>query len=122
MELALLDKKKELPQWLPEWVNKEDLPGHTFVALENGNAIAIAALRLCEGTICLLDSMATDPMAPRKARHIALDLLVDRIKAKAMELGYKYILATTRESSILDRANTHGFNVLSEFNVIVKEL
>jgi hypothetical protein len=121
MEIVLLDKKSPLPSWLPSYVKVADLPGHTYVVMLNGEGVAMAALRLCEGTICMLDSMASHNKFSSEIRHKALDLLVDTIKAKAVSLGFNTLLAYTKEPTVLTRSFRHGFTQLSEI-LIVKEL
>lgn len=124
MDIKLLDRKKDLPDinaWLPFLVTAEELPGHTFCALYNGKIMAMAGLRLVEGQMCFLDSMATDQAAPPEIRNQALDELTVAICNKAKELGFKFIKACTKEQRILDRADRHGFKTVNQ-TLIVKEL
>lgn len=124
MDIKILNKKTELADinaWLPFKVTAEELPGHTFCALYNGKIIAIAGLRLAEGPMCILDSMASDQSAPAEIRNEALDEISQTIFKKAKELGFKSIMACTREECILKRADKHGLSV-SDQKIISKEL
>lgn len=124
MDIRLIDKKRDLEElalWLPFKVEAKDLPGHTYCARLDGKIIAIAGLRLVEGEMCFLDSMATDQTAPGPVRNDALDRLVVTIFEKARELGFKYIKACTKEDCILARSERHGFRQ-SDQKIIVKEL
>lgn len=124
MDIKTLNKKTDMADinaWLPFSVTAEELPGHTFCALYNGKIMAIAGLRLVEGPMCFLDSMATDLSAPPEIRNIALDELTIAIFEKARDLGFKYIKACTKDESIMLRAKKHGFDLVNQV-VIVKEL
>jgi N-acetylglutamate synthase-like GNAT family acetyltransferase len=81
----------------------------------------MAALRLMEGDVCFIDSMATDPKVEGKIRHEALDKLTDTILELGKNLGFKRIFATTKEECIVERAKRHGFK-LSKEQVIVRDL
>lgn len=123
MEVRLFDKKTEMDKlaWLPFPVKESDLPGHTFCAVFDDKVIAIAALRLMEGDVCGLDSMASNQSVPGSIRHEALDALTETILKKAKELGFKSICAFTKEESIVRRAIRHGF-ILNGLVSIAKEL
>lgn len=124
MDLRILNKKTDLEEinsWLPFKVTADDLPGHTYCCLYNGKIAATAGLRLIEGTICLIDSMATDQSVPGEIRHQMLDRLTATIIEKAKELGFKKLIATTEDLSILERAKRHGFSAVPQL-IIVKEL
>jgi N-acetylglutamate synthase-like GNAT family acetyltransferase len=124
MTIRLLNKKTELETvngWLPYVVTHDQLPGHTFCAVVKGKLVAMAALRLMEGDVCFIDSMATDPKVEGKIRHEALDKLTDTILELGKNLGFKRIFATTKEECIVERAKRHGFKLSNE-QVIVRDL
>jgi hypothetical protein len=121
MEIKLLGKKTAPPCWVPSYVTKEELPGHTFIAVNDSKVVAIAGLRLCEGPVCMLDSLATDQSQESHIRSKAIDFLVDTIKAKAVELGFKTIICFSQEPSIINRSFAHGFK-LTHQAMLVKEL
>lgn len=122
MEIRLISIK-DLPairDWLPEKLWNDSLPGHTFGAFYEGNIVAFASLRLMEGEMCFLDSMASDQRVAGAIRHEALDLIVEKIFDTAKELGFKRIFATTEDTTIVVRAFKHGFK-LSQHAVITRE-
>lgn len=104
------DKVKE---WAPSYLTREDLPRHVWIAYHEDKPIAMAALRMSEHPMCVLDSMATCSAAPAEARNEALDFLTCAIADKAKELGYKTIFAYTTESSIITRALKHKFDAIN---------
>jgi N-acetylglutamate synthase-like GNAT family acetyltransferase len=124
IEVRLLDKKKELDEvnkFLPAQVSSDELPGHTFCAVNDGEIVAIAGLRLAEGPMCLIDSMATNQKCEGFERYAAINALTKTILEKAKELGFKVIIATTKEETIEKIAIKHGFGHTDQI-VIAKEL
>ena len=83
--------------------------------------IAIAGLRLMEGEVCFIDSMATDQSVEGAKRHEALEELTKGLLDMAKNLGFKKVFATTKEECIVERAKRHGFK-LSDQKVIVRDL
>lgn len=119
IELARKDEiLREVGGWLPFEASAKDLPGHTFAAFEKGVLIAVAALRLAEGPLCFLDSMATNPNATAELRHAGIEALVDHILVTARELGFKGIACSTANPSILQRALARGFIPIPEIALV----
>jgi len=124
MNIRLLNKKTELElvnKFMPFEVKPSDLPGHTFAALYKDEIVAIAGLRLMEGEVCYIDSMASNQNFESTVRHEALDLLTKTILDLARNLGFKKIFAHTREDCIVKRAERHGFNLVKQ-KVITREI
>lgn len=124
MNIRLLNKKTEMEavnRFMPFPVTASELPGHTYCAVVRDEIIAIAALRLMEGEVCYIDSMATNQNFESTIRHEALDCLTKTILDLAKNLGFKRIFATTKEDCIIERAKRHGFQ-LSKQKIIVKEI
>jgi len=124
MNVRLLNKKTELGlinKFMPYEVKASDLPGHTFAAVYKDDIVAIAGLRLMEGDVCFIDSMASNQSFESTVRHEALDLLTNTILDLAASLGFKKIFATTREECIIKRAERHGFSVSKE-KIILRTL
>lgn len=124
MKIRFLNKKSEIDiinEWLDIPVQAKELPGHIFCAEVDEEIVAIAGLRLMEGEICFIDSMATNQAVEGQIRHEALDRLTKEILSMAKNLGFKKIFATTKEQCIVDRAKRHGFNLVDQ-KVIVKEI
>ena len=124
MNLRLLNKKTEIDavnKFMPFTVTASELPGHTFCVVYKDEIVAMAGLRLMEGDICFIDSMATNQSFESPIRHEALDLITKHLLDIAKNLGFKKIFATTKEDSIIQRAERHGFLVSKE-KVILKEI
>jgi ribosomal protein L9 len=124
MNVRILNKKTEIEKinaFVPFEVKASDLPGHTFAAVYKDDIVAIAGLRLMEGEVCFIDSMASNQNFESTVRHEALDLLTQTILDLAKNLGFKKIFATTREECIIERAERHGFKVSKE-KIILRAL
>lgn len=124
MNIRLLNKNKEIGtinKFMPFPVTAEELPGHTFCAVVKDEIVAIAGLRLMEGDLCFIDSMATNQTFESTIRHEALDCLTKQLLDIAKNLGFKRVFATTKEDCIIKRAERHGFR-LSKEKVILKEI
>lgn len=124
MNIRLLNKNKEIDtinKFMPFPVTAEELPGHTFCAVVKDEIVAIAGLRLMEGDLCFIDSMATNQTFESTIRHEALDCLTKQLLDIAKNLGFKRVFATTKEDCIIKRAERHGFR-LSKEKVILKEI
>lgn len=124
MNIRLLNKSKEIDtinKFMPFPVTAEELPGHTFCAVVKDEIVAIAGLRLMEGDLCFIDSMATNQTFESTIRHEALDCLTKQLLDIAKNLGFKRVFATTKEDCIIKRAERHGFR-LSKEKVILKEI
>lgn len=124
MNIRLLNKKTEIDavnKFMPFPVTAEELPGHTFCAVVKDEIVAIAGLRLMEGDLCFIDSMATNQTFESTIRHEALDCLTKQLLDIAKNLGFKRVFATTKEDCIIKRAERHGFR-LSKEKVILKEI
>jgi len=106
---------------MPFSVSANDLPGHTFCAVSKDEIIALAGLRLMEGDICCIDSMATNKNFESTIRNEALDCLTKELLQLAKKLGFKKVFAYTIEDCIVDRALKHGFNLTAQ-KIIIKEL
>lgn len=124
MNVRLLNKKTEMEQinkFMPFPVTASELPGHTFCAVIKDEIVAIAGLRLMEGDICCIDSMATNQTFESTIRNEALDCLTKHLLDVAKNLSFKKVFAYTKENCIIDRAMRHGFN-LTKQKIIIKEI
>jgi hypothetical protein len=124
MNIRLLNKNTEIGKvndFMPFPVTAEELPRHTFCAVANDEIVAIAGLRLMEGDICMIDSMASNQNFESTVRHEALDCLTKQLLDVAKSLSFKKVLAFTREDCIINRAERHGFN-LTKQKIIIKEI
>jgi hypothetical protein len=82
MNIRLLNKKTEMEavnKFMPFTISATELPGHTFCVVYKDEIVAIAALRLMEGDLCFIDSMASNKNFESTIRHEALDMLTETI-------------------------------------------
>lgn len=112
---------EQVNSFVPFEVKPSDLPGHTFAAVLKNKIVAIAALRLMEGEICYIDSMASNQTYESTVRHEALDLLTKTLLDLAKNLGFKKVFAHTKEDCIVERAERHGFKLVKQ-KIISREL
>jgi len=92
----------------------EDLAKTGFVAFKDNLAIAAGFLRMCEGSLAMIDGLVSNPYAPGVARHHALDEIIDELIFCARERGVKRILAYSVDNGTINRAQDHGFMSLPQ--------
>ena len=100
---------------------KDELPTIGFVAFGGGKMIATAFLRRVEGGFAQLDGLMTNPSASSQERHVALDLVVDKLIEHARGLKIKHLIAFSNDSSTLLRSKAHGF-VKQPYTMIAVDL
>lgn len=99
----------------------EEIPSIGFIAIENGMIYAMGFLRRIEAcSYAMLDGLIANPWLAGKKRYLALDLIFQKLKQTAKELGLKKIIGQTNESAVLKRSIKHGFKKLSHI-VLVAE-
>lgn len=114
MDIIHVDKKEALEHlnnWLLEPKSAKDLTSRTFMAKKGNEVIGVAALRLCEGPACYLESLATNPKASSQDRNDAIHALTLRIIDAAKALGYEMLRAQSRVDTIISRAKQLGFEI-----------
>jgi len=124
MDIRILNKRTEIEtvnKWLPFPLKASDLPGHTFCAAVNNEIVAFAGLRLMEGELCCIDSVASNQTFESSVRHEALEKLAKTLLDLARNLGFKRVIAFTEEPCILKRADNLGFRVSNQ-TILAKEL
>lgn len=114
MEILHVNKEEALEhlnKWLLEPKSQQDLTARTFMACKGDEVIAVAALRLCEGPACYLESLATNPQASSEDRNEAIHSLTMRIIDVAKVLGYQMLRAQSKVETIVQRAKDLGFEI-----------
>lgn len=87
----------------------EEVPRIGFIVWKEGKPIAAAFLRDCEGGIGIFDSMITDPKSALFTRHLAIEILINKVMIYAKENRVRRLLAFTTDAGILKRSIKHGF-------------
>lgn len=80
------------------------------------DAIPVAAgfLRRVEGGYGQLDTFATNPYLGSKLRHEGINLIWNALLDEAKSLELVGLLAFSRDSGILSRAQSQGFQTVSD--------
>jgi hypothetical protein len=119
----------ELFPVLKEWLERH---GHTDVLLdelpalgyavcsEAGTPLAIGFVRLAEGNLAILDSIAANPDLKPKEVSEAIDQLFEKLLQVCDDLRIKYVVGATVKNSLVRRTTKkHGF-ILTDFKLLVK--
>ena len=100
----------------------DELPRLGWVVYsDTGVPLAMGFLRLAEGNVAIIDSIASNP--DKKPREVsdAIDLLFEELLQVATDLRIKYVVGATVRNSLVKRTTKkHGF-VLTEFKLLVKK-
>lgn len=103
MAKTLIEARALNPSYL------EDLPHVGAVVFDWEQVIAMAFIRIVEGSFALFDGFITNPNQLPDFRSRALDLLTEYLIEKAKKMGLKKIIAFSNNANILERARRHGF-------------
>ena len=119
----------ELFPLLQKWLERH---GHTDVLLdelpalgyavysEAGTPLAIGFVRLAEGNLAILDSIASNPDAKPREVSEAIDRLFEKLLQVCDDLRIKYVVGATVKNSLVRRTTKkHGF-ILTDFKLLVK--
>lgn len=99
------------------WLAKRGLivPGDLFAS--TGYVVPHIAgvwLYLTDSSLAYLDILCSNPDAPAKMRHQALDLVVNTAIAAARESGVRLVLAPILDADVEARALRNGFSILGQ--------
>lgn len=115
-----------LQKWLDQHghsdISLDELPALGYaVCTDTGVPLAMGFLRLAEGNMAIIDSIASNPtLKPREVSE-AIDTLFEKLLQVATDLKIKYVVgATVRNSLVRRTTKKHGF-VLSPFKLLVKK-
>lgn len=90
----------------------KELPKLGYLALDGNTIVAAGFLRHSESKAVILDSLITNACLPGDTRNFVLDLLVKNLIKLAQVNDYTQIIAMTADKNTLERAMSHGFEVL----------
>jgi len=99
----------------------DDLPAIGYIVKHEDKIIATAFLRRIEGNIGLFDGLATNPKMASEIRHHAIELLIKKVFKIAKESGINKMIAYSKDNSIFERAEIHGFTK-TPFVLLTKEI
>jgi hypothetical protein len=90
----------------------ENLPCVGYVALSEAKPVAIAFLRICEGSLAIIEGLTTNPEAPSAVRHNAINDLIMQLINDAKMLGVKQLLSYSIDGDTIKRSESYGFKLL----------
>lgn len=111
MLLELLDSQKYLGI---NNITMRTLPKIGYIALLNNQPIAAGFLRRVEPCYAQLDTLCSNAYFGSQIRHEGIKKVVDELIADAKRLNLEGILASTKDSGVLKRAESIGFHVVPE--------
>lgn len=80
-----------------------------------GDVMACAAfVYKTDSAFCLLDWIVANPLVRRQERTDSLNMLFEAAQMIAKELGFKTIFTTTKNSALVSRMETNGFEIQGE--------
>ena len=106
----LMDQKCE---WM-QHVSYKTLPKIGYIAMMGEQPIAVGFLRRVEGGYGQLDTFVTSPWFGSQVRHKGLDGIVNALMAEAKDLNLLGLIAVTKDTGIIKRAKSLGWNEISQ--------
>lgn len=97
---------------------KETFPSIGFVC-EN---IACGFLLIMDNGCAMIDFLITNPFSSKEQRDEMIDIIVDCLKAIALEMGIKFLMASTKIEAVKKRALKHEFIYTGEYSNFILEL
>lgn len=79
-------------------------------------------LRMENTTWAVLECFIKNPSANKSDSNKALDLIIKRLLKDAKKLGITRLAGTSNNPAILERIQKHGFQVLADYQFVVKDL
>ncbi len=111
-----------IQSWLMSWGKKtvsiDDLPEIGFIAFEADYPLAAGFIRRLEKcSVAMIDGLIANPFSFGKARHRAINDVVENIIEKSKELGIERLFANSIDSSTLKRSKLFGFVELPHITI-----
>lgn len=119
--------QKEDQETLKEWLilRKMDprlaneVPEIGLMAIEGESAIAAGFLRQIEASdSILMDGLISNPKRQGRLSSRALDLIVSGLSERASFMGYRNIIANTKNLNVIKRSEWHGFLKLPHWTIV----
>lgn len=96
-------------------IDPEMLPKNGFVVESGEQMICAGWLYSSDSAICWMEWIVGNPHISSQERGIGLDLLIQAIRDKARNLGFKIIFMSVQNERLIDRlVSNHGFRVSDE--------
>ena len=100
----------------------DELPALGYaVCSDTGVPLAMGFLRLAEGNMAIIDSIASNPNKKPREISDAIDMLFEKLIQTATDLRIKYVVGATVKNSLVRRTvKKHGF-ILTDFKLLVRK-
>lgn len=99
--------------WEP--IPKEFLPLNGLVVEEKDTGkCCLGFVMQTDTAYCFIEFITANPLIPTESRSLAVDLLIDELKAKAKELGFVLGISTISNASLLRRFEKKGFRIVDK--------
>lgn len=113
VEFSLSEHLSKVNEWLEKRgmapVPMKDIPNRGYIVHRDGIYIAAGFLRRCEGDVGIFDSLITNPELSLYTRHLAIELLIEKIITVSKELHIDRLIAFSTDSGTIKRSKKHGF-------------
>lgn len=105
--------QKIIKEWLLDRNLNDSLSGELpkvgWIIFKEGEAVASAFLRECEGNVLILDSIISNPKCSLYRRHLALEVLFESALLFARHIGCPRVLGFSVNKGTIKRSKKHGF-------------
>lgn len=109
---------EEICNW---WISQNWEPIPLDHLAQNGIVIYFNDVMACaawvyktDSAFCLLDWIVANPIIRRQDRFDCMNALFEAAQMMAKELGYKTIFTTTKNSNLVSRMESKGFEIQGE--------
>jgi hypothetical protein len=112
---------QQIKEWGRQWgadYNEDQFPNVGFIV----PGVAAYFLYSTDSSVCWLENLVAKRGVDKMTRARAIDLLVDKILAKAKELGFAVAYAATSNVKVAQRAQATGAIVQPLHYLITKDL
>lgn len=108
-EEHLDDARRWQAQWGMDPLPRDLFPSTSFVV----PGLAIQSLYLTDSNLAVLETLVSNPEAPKGLRRAALDAVVERAIAEARAAEARLLTSYVRHPAVVARLQRHGFNVMN---------
>jgi hypothetical protein len=122
MQAVLFDTSKHLDEvhsWCDGWKMNHFQEGWlpTYGAIVPG--YGVAWLYFSDSDVAWIENIISNPAADEEGRKIAIDLVINHLESVAREQGTKWLLGSSTNRSVIDRAiDDHGYRARKTFQLM----
>lgn len=101
-------------------ITMKNLPKIGYIALMNKQPIAVGFLRKVEGGYAQIDTLVSNPYYGSIIRHEGIKKVTDALQEEAKLLKLHGIIAFTKDTGVLSRADAEGWHKVSETLIAIR--